>query len=73
METYVIELTNNNASRLLQDLEDLKIIKVLKKNKEKKQESNTSRFRGALKMSNEQYLNFQLHAKDIRNEWQENI
>lgn len=31
METYLIELTNNNAYRLLQDLEDMKIIKVLKK------------------------------------------
>ncbi|MGH2644157.1 MAG: hypothetical protein ACRDE2_09425 [Chitinophagaceae bacterium] len=31
METYLIELTNNKALRLLQDLEDMHIIKVLKK------------------------------------------
>lgn len=76
METYLIELTNSSAYRLLQDLEDLKIIKVLKKDKRKEQEarkSSTARFRGALNLSDEQYLNFQQHAKNIRNEWRENI
>jgi len=76
MDIYLIELTNNNAYRLLQDLEDLKIIKVLKKEIQKKQEtgkSSTAQFRGALKLSNEQYQDFQQHAKDIRNEWPGNI
>ncbi|AYD47952.1 hypothetical protein [Arachidicoccus soli] len=76
METYLIELTNNRAYRLLQDLEDLKIIKVLKREKEEKQEvpkSRTARFRGALALTNEQYQNFQKHAKEIRNEWPESI
>lgn len=76
METYLIELTNSSAYRLLQDLEDLKIIRVLKKNKRKGEgirKSSTARFRGALKLSDEQYLNFQQHASDIRNEWRENI
>jgi len=76
MDTYLIELTNSSAHRLLQDLEDLKIIKVLKKELQKNKEphkSSTAQFRGALKLSNEQYLNFQKHAKDIRNEWQDNI
>lgn len=31
METYLIELTNDRAYRLLQDLEDMNIIRVLKK------------------------------------------
>ena len=35
MDTYLIELTNSSAHRLLQDLEDLKIIKVLKKELQK--------------------------------------
>ncbi|HEY5463019.1 MAG TPA: hypothetical protein VIJ95_07170 [Hanamia sp.] len=76
MDTYLIELTNSNAYRLLQDLEDLKIIKVLKKEMHKNKQtrkSSTAQFRGALKLSNEQYLDFQKHAKDIRNEWQDNI
>jgi hypothetical protein len=75
METYLIELTNNNAYRLLRELEDLKIIKVLKKEKDiepKATKSRTARFRGALSLSDEQYQNFQQHAKDIRNEWPEN-
>lgn len=76
METYLIELTDSKAYRLLQDLEDLKIIKVLKKEQQKKQEVNKSsiaRFRGALKLSNEQYLDFQEHVEGIRNEWQNRI
>lgn len=76
MDIYVIELTNNNAYKLLQDLEDLKIIKVLKKEMQKKHEttkSSTARFRGALQLSKEQYEEFQQHAKDIRNEWPGNI
>jgi hypothetical protein len=76
METYLIELTNSQAYRLLQDLEELKIIRVLKKGRQRSQEvhkSNTARFRGALKLTNDQYIDFQQHAKDIRNEWQENI
>jgi hypothetical protein len=36
MDTYLIELTNSTAYRLLQDLEDLKIIRVLKKEIQKK-------------------------------------
>lgn len=75
METYLIELTNSDAYKLLQDLEDLKIIRVVKKEMKKKESDkvNVSRFRGSLKLSNEQYLDFQQHAKDIRNEWKENI
>lgn len=32
METVLIEIRNNKAYQLLEDLEDLKILKVLKKN-----------------------------------------
>lgn len=76
METYLIELKSWQAQRLLQDLEDLNIIKVLGRNKQKGQKvgkSTSARFRGALKMSNEKYLDFQQHAKDIRNEWNKDI
>ncbi|MBN8720950.1 MAG: hypothetical protein J0H85_15985 [Sediminibacterium magnilacihabitans] len=74
METYLIELTNISAYRLLQDLEDLKIIKVLKKEKEQvASKSRTARLRGTLMLNNKQYQDFQQHVKDIRNEWQENI
>ncbi len=74
MDTYLIELTDNNAYKLLQDLEDLKIIKVLRKEMNTKQpdKSRTAKFRGVLELSDEQYLDFQKHAKEIRNEWPEN-
>jgi hypothetical protein len=32
-----------------------------------------SEFRGALKLSDEQYADFQSHLKDIRNEWERDI
>lgn len=76
METYLIELTNSNAYRLLQDLEEMKIIKVLKKENVKKQnvsKSSTARFQGALNLTPEQYESFQKHAKNIREEWGKNI
>lgn len=59
METYLIELTNISAYRLLQDLEDLKIIKVLKKEKEQvASKSRTARLRGTLMLNNKQYQDF---------------
>ena len=42
-------------------------------NKKQADKSRTAKFRGALELSDEQYSDFQKHAKDIRNEWQENI
>lgn len=76
MDTLLIQLTNNKAYRLLQDLEDLDLIKVLgKKDKSSTTEnkSDTAKFRGALQLSPEQYANVQQHAKEIRNEWPNNI
>jgi len=75
MDTYLIELTNNNAYRLLKDLEDLNIIKVLRRGIEKKDEhpGNVARLRGALNLSDEQYKDFQEHSKNMRSEWPENI
>jgi hypothetical protein len=32
-----------------------------------------SDFRGSLKLSDEQYIDFQAHLKDIRNEWHNDI
>lgn len=36
LDTYLIELTDSKAYRLLQDLEDMQIIKVLKKSMKSK-------------------------------------
>ena len=35
METLIIELTNNKAYKLLQDMEELSLIRVIKKTSEK--------------------------------------
>jgi len=76
LDIYLIELTNNKASRLIKDLEELNIIKVLHKAREKKDEQsngNAARLRGALNLSEEQYKDFQQHANIIRGEGIENI
>lgn len=77
MDTLLIQLTNNKAYKLLQDLEDLHLIKVLGKREKSEPEaakkSESAKFRGALNLNAEQYLDFQKHASEIREEWQDNI
>lgn len=65
METLIIELTNDKAYKLLQDMEELNLIRVLKK------PAKISLLRGKIKtkMSNEaidQKLN------TLRKEWERN-
>lgn len=66
MTTLTIELRNEKALRLLQDLEDLQIIRVIKN------PVKLSSLRGQIKtkMSNEA-IDKQLG--DLRNEWQRDI
>ena len=47
METLLIQIVNEKAHRLLQDLEDLNILKVLKKN-DKSQEKLSEKYAGKL-------------------------
>ena len=63
METVIIQLTNQKAYKLLQDMEELDLIRVLK------EPVKLSSLRGQIKipMSNEE-IDKQLNA--IRNEWQ---
>ncbi len=63
MDTIVIQLINNKAYKLIQDMEELKLIKVLKK--PVKMSSLPGKIRKP--MSNEA-IDEQL--KTIRNEWQ---
>ena len=77
MDTLLIQLTNNKAYRLLQDLEDLHLIKVLGRREKAEsnpvKKSNSAKFRGALTLTAEQYADFQKHASEIRGEWTDNI
>ena len=66
MNTMLIELTNNKAARLLQDLEDLHIIKVLKKSVEVKQKLS-EKYAGKLPSDIADEL--QNYVKQSRNEW----
>jgi len=43
METVLVQINNNKAYRLLEDLEDLHIIKVLEKNIQPKQKLSQGR------------------------------
>jgi hypothetical protein len=63
MDTVIIQLTNQKAYKLLEDMEELNLIKVLK------EPSKLASLRGQIKtrMSNEE-IDKQLIA--IRNEWQ---
>lgn len=51
---------------LLYAVEELSVSEDLKHKK-------PSAFRGALKLTDEQYADFQTHLKDIRNEWNRDI
>ena len=63
METFVIELTNQKAYKIIKELEELHLIRVIKAS------TKISSLRGQLQkpMSNED-INKQL--KSIREEWQ---
>jgi len=63
MDTVIIQLTNQKAYKLLEDMEELDLIKVLKGSQ------NISSLRGLIKtpMSNEE-IDQQLN--EIRKEWQ---
>ncbi len=71
MDTLLIQLTNQKAAKLIQDLEDLEIIKVLSKNPLK--EKLSDRFRGSLKLTDQEYSNMQQQLTEMRNEWEGNI
>jgi len=66
MTTLTIELTNEKAIKLLQDLEDLNIIRVIKK------PAQLSALRGQIKtqMTNE---SIDQQISELRDEWQRDI
>lgn len=76
MDTILLQVNNEKAYRLIEDLEALDIIKVLKKNKAEKLQTgaaNTARFRGALKLTPVQYNDFLQQTQEMRNEWERNF
>lgn len=72
MDTVLLEITNEKAYKLIQDLEALDIVKILEKNTKPK-ESLSKKFAGSLNLTDEQYEEFQQHVIDSRNEWERDI
>ncbi|MBC6108878.1 hypothetical protein ACFOG5_13890 [Pedobacter fastidiosus] len=69
METILLQINNEKAYKLIEDLEALNIVKVLQKNIKPK-ESLSKKFAGSLNLTNQEYEDFQQHIKDSRNEWE---
>ena len=72
METVLLQINNNKAYKLIEDLEALHIVKVLKKSVEPK-EKLSKKFGGSLNLSDEEYNNFQKSITESRNEWERDI
>ena len=69
METILLQINNNKAYKLIEDLEALHIVKVLKKSASSKIKLS-EKFAGSLNLSDEEYNNFQNSLTQARNEWE---
>ncbi|WP_025143947.1 hypothetical protein [Pedobacter jeongneungensis] len=65
MDTVLLQIKNDKAYKLIQDLEALGIVKILEKDNKPK-ESLHKRFRGSLNLTDEQYEEFQQSVIDGR-------
>jgi hypothetical protein len=72
METVLLQINNDKAHKLLEDLEALQIVKVLNKSRQSK-EKLSARFAGSLKLSDEDYNSFQESIIKGRSEWESDI
>lgn len=72
MDTVLLQINNDKAYKLIEDLEALHIVKVLKKTVQPKEKLST-KFAGSLNLSDEEYNNFQDSIKQSRNEWERDI
>jgi len=72
METVLLQINNDKAYKLIEDLEALDIVKVLKKDSQPK-EKLSARFAGALNLSDEEYQAMQDSLTQSRNEWERDI
>lgn len=72
METILLQVNNNKAYKLIEDLEALHIVKILKKSVHTKEKLST-KFAGSLNLSDEDYNNFQGSVSQSRNEWERDI
>jgi hypothetical protein len=66
METIVVQITNNKALKLLQELEELNLIKLLKRNTDTSQKL-PEKYAG--KLSSAFVDKLQQHINQSRSEW----
>lgn len=66
METIVVQLTNNKALKLLEELEELHLIKLLKRNADTSQKLS-EKYAG--KLSADTVKKLQEHLQQSRKEW----
>lgn len=73
METVLLQINNEKAYKLLEDLEDLQLVKVLEKRSNNGEQNLSTRFAGSLHLSDDEYNDFQNSITESRNEWERNI
>jgi len=67
MDTMLIELTNQNATRLLYELAELNLIKIVKGNNKPAKTRLSDKYKGFMTREEGQQLNN--HISQMRNEW----
>jgi hypothetical protein len=73
MQTIIVQITNNKALKLLQELEDLNLIRLLKKDVSPREEKLSDKFAGKLNLTDKEYNDFQEYISHSRNEWDSNF
>ncbi len=72
METVLLQINDDKAYKLIEDLEALNVVKILNKDSQPKKKLS-ERFAGALKLSKEESEAFQNAIIQGRNEWERDI
>lgn len=72
MDTVLLQINNEKAYKLIEDLEALDIITVLEK-KVGAKEKLSEKFAGSLNLSEKEYKEFQDAITQGRNEWERDI
>ncbi len=69
MQTVTIDILNDKAVRLLQDLELLQLIRMRKEKKQRSKETNQfAKYKGA--MTKQPLISIETQLKELRNEWE---
>lgn len=69
MSTLLIEVTDEKAYQLLKQLEEMHIIRVLKQKGAENIKDLSDKYAGKLKLSDEEYADFQNYIAKGRDEW----